>query len=200
MIIRMHILLITTLLISFSVNAISAEVDNTGWFVGAMTGELAATEIESGVKQDQEASSFGIYGGINFNESFGLELTVMKTGNGADNKPNLISADYTMISFAPKFTLHINQLLSVYAKVGFAIIDYDENYDIDYLGRGFDESWTDIVPTSGAGVQIKISEGLNARMSYEYSEGTLDSHSIWNSIPDVYVDVHQVNFGLHHQF
>nr|WP_299803139.1 porin family protein [uncultured Shewanella sp.] len=179
-------------LVALAITAMTASVmanaatDRTGFYVGGELGAVSAKaegETESG-------QSYGVYGGYNFNEWFGLEGTLYATNDLIDNQYASVNA--AAFSVTPKFTLVLNDTFSLYGKVGISsvavVIDAPFS-DIDYSGFGI---------TLGAGVNAALTESLNLRLGYDYTPTDLDSDDF--GAEDFDVDFSRVTLGMHYQF
>jgi len=176
------LVLATSLLsISFSAFSQDSSVEDTGWFVGGSLGQFE-TEFEGGDSVKDNGS--GIYGGYNFNKWFGLEGSFGSVEHG----------DYDIsigsLSVAPKLTLVINDVVSLYAKVGLSVVALiDDEYD---------EDWSGIGQTYGVGAQFGITKGLKLRIGYDLIDVTLENDD-YDDL-EVDADLTQTTLGVHYQF
>lgn len=182
----------------------SSARDNRGWFVGG-TLSYAEGETEAGnVKLlDEEGIGFGVYGGYNFNEWFGLEGSSFQSENMAGDSSGLDSAEFFTLSFMPKLTVNFNDSFGIYFKAGPTFVNYTEEY-YDYEGDYWDDEfdWSEVILGAGIGTEISIQDGVKLRLSYDYVSGNLDENWYDWDAPNERVDVTLGRFslGAHYQF
>lgn len=179
--------------------------DNRGWYIG---GELSYADGESELRNEPKLSEngvgFGVYGGYNFSDWFGLEGNTFQSDNMADNRTNLASAEFFTLSFMPKFTVNFNEKVGLYFKAGPTYVLYTEEYDDDYYYSWDDDAdWSEVMLGAGIGMVFDIQNGVKMRLSYDHVSGTLDE--TWyddNDTPSNRVDVTLGRFalGVHYQF
>jgi len=191
-------------LLSLNANADVNRVDDTGWYAGASIA-YASSEIELKNKfiQKENAESFGFYGGYNFTGWFGIEGTLIQTGDVSDNRDNLVKADLFGLSFTPKFTYRFTPNFSVFTKLGVAFISYEEEYDnVLILERDTEETWSGLATNLGIGAQFDIPYGIKIRVSYEVFKGTVGSNdeTSYRRIADVDAKVNLTSLSMHYQF
>lgn len=182
----------------------SSARDNRGWFVGG-TLSYAEGETEAGnVKLlDEEGIGFGVYGGYNFNEWFGLEGSSFQSENMAGDSSGLDSAEFFTLSFMPKLTVNFNDSFGIYFKAGPTFVNYTEEY-YDYEGDYWDDEfdWSEVILGAGIGTEIRIQDGVKLRLSYDYVSGNLDENWYDWDAPNERLDVTLGRFslGAHYQF
>ncbi|MGL5048448.1 MAG: porin family protein [Shewanella sp.] len=172
-----------SLLSALAATQVSAATDTTGFYVGGALNKLTVDFL------DETATGAGVYGGYNFNEWSGLEANLFGT---SDLDTDLADISAYALSFTPKFTAQINDIFSVYAKVGIAtILAYVDSYSIneDITGYGW---------VYGVGVNAAVTENLNIRVSYNLTKGNLQSDGPY--IVDFETDIKQLAVGMHYQF
>lgn len=165
----------------------SAAADTTGFYVGGALNRVAVDVVDD----SDTGTGFGVYGGYNFNEWFGLEANLFATADLGDRDTDVTAGALT---FAPKFTLQINDMFSAYAKVGVASMAM--NFD----GFGFDEDFTGFGWTYGVGINAAVTERLNVRFSYDVTTGDLDADHSYLNMKDIDTDMKQLAIGVHYQF
>ncbi len=182
--------LVTISLLSVLATAqVSAATDTTGFYVG---GALNKVTIDGDDFTDsQSGTGIGAYGGYNFNDWFGLEANLFATGDLGDRDVDVSAG---ALSFTPKFTAQINDVFSVYGKVGIA------SMAIVLDGNGFDEDLTGFGWTYGVGVNAAVTEHLNIRVSYDVTTGELDADNNRLGLNDIDTDIKQFAVGVHYQF
>jgi outer membrane immunogenic protein len=180
MLLKKLVLATALLSISFSAYSQDSSVEDTGWFMGGSLGQFE-TEFETGYSEKD--SSFGIYGGYNFNKWFGLEASFGSVEHEIDGSDVSIGN----LSVAPKFTVVINDVVSLYAKLGLSVVVLtDDEYD---------EDWNGVGTTYGVGAQFGITKNLKLRIGYDLIDVTLE-----NDDYEVDTDLTQTALGVHYQF
>ncbi|MFB2663064.1 porin family protein [Shewanella mangrovisoli] len=180
-------LVAVSLLSTLVASQASAAADTTGFYVG---GALNRVTVEA-FDDSETGTGFGVYGGYNFNEWFGLEANLFATPDLGDSDVDITAGALT---FAPKFTLQINDMFSAYAKVGVASMAM--NVD----GLGFDEDFTGFGWTYGVGINAAVTERLNVRFSYDVTTGDLEADHKHLNVNDIDTDMKQLAIGVHYQF
>lgn len=161
--------------------------DDSGFYLG---GAINKTELSSDdVNDSTDATGFGIYGGYQFNDWFGLESNLFAADIGEDS----IDAAVGALTFTPTFTARINETFSVFAKVGIASMAVVvESYYDDFTASG-------IGFTYGVGLNAALTENLNLRVSFDISKGDLDIDE-YGYIDNLDAEIEQLALGLHYQF
>ncbi|AVV84258.1 MULTISPECIES: porin family protein [Shewanella] len=180
-------IVIISLLSTLVATQVSAETDKTGFYVGGAVNRVTLDALGD----SESGTGFGVYGGYNFNEWFGLEANLFATGDLGDRNVDMSAG---ALSFTPKFTAQINDIFSVYAKVGIA------SMAVNVDGFGFDEDFTGFGWTYGAGINAAVTEHLNIRVSYDVTTGDLDADHSYVGIKDMDTDIKQFAVGVHYQF
>ena len=179
--------------------------DNRGWYVGgALSYAEGKTEAGNVTLLDEEGIGFGVYGGYNFNDWFGLEGSSFQSDNMANGRAGLDNAEFFTLSFMPKLTVNFNDSVGVFFKVGPTFVMYTEEYN-DYDGYYYwdDEfDWSEVILGAGVGTEVKIQDGVKLRLSYDYVSGNLDENWYDWDAPNERVDVTLGRFalGVHYQF
>lgn len=174
-------------LVSLATLPVMAEVDNTGFYIGAAVNNVELKAVDESEKE----TGLGIYGGYNFNQWFGLEANLFVSGNLGDDEVDLVAGALTL---TPKFTLQFNETFSGYVKFGLAsmAVVADSYYaDTTFSGIGV---------TYGLGVNLSVTDSLNIRLSYDVSSGDLESDDDYYFPEDLDSDIKQLALGLHYQF
>lgn len=161
--------------------------DDSGFYLG---GAINKTELSSDdVNDSTDATGFGIYGGYQFNDWFGLESNLFAADIGEDS----IDAAVGALTFTTTFTARINETFSVFAKVGIASMAVVvESYYDDFTASG-------IGFTYGIGLNAALTENLNLRVSFDISKGDLDIDE-YGYIDNLDAEIEQLALGLHYQF
>ena len=176
-----------SLLAVFASSNVVAANDHSGFYVGGSVGQLklkAEGNSDSGI-------GYGIYGGYNFNDWFGLETHMFLSGDLGGNGQDK-GAGY--LALTPKFTYQIDDTFSVYGKIGIAsmavVFERDNQRDEDLSGFGV---------VYGVGINASVTENLNIRLGYDIVKGDLDSDFPFNR-KDIDTDISSLALGVHYQF
>jgi len=182
----------------------AGEADNTGWYVGGDIAGVATTAKSKNVfTQKKSVASLGAYGGYNFNEWFGLEGMLTVTGDVANNRANLDTANFLSLTMTPKFTHRLSPIASVYAKGGFIYLSYREEYSNNAFPRGSQESWSSATGlTLGVGALFDMSNKIKLRIAYDHIEGSLKYNESFYFVKpaNVQAQLNRVSVGVHYQF
>lgn len=179
--------------------------DNRGWYVGgALSYATGEVEVRNQKLLDEEGVGFGVYGGYNFSDWFGLEGASFHSDNMRDDREGLDSAEFFTLSFMPKLMVNVNDSFGLFFKAGPTFVMYTEEYE-RYSGRYYwdDEyDWSDIMLGAGLGAEIAVQERVKLRISYDYVSGSLDENWYERNAPSNRVDVSLKRFalGVHYQF
>lgn len=202
--IKQLVLFVSVITISVSSYGDVAANNDAGFFVGGMGGNSSTTTVLKNTStQKGSASFYGIYGGYNFTDWLGLETAFFNTGDVSDNREHLVKADYLALSIAPKLTYRVSPFFSVYAKAGFAYLNYKETYDDTILfERGTKQTWSGIARYVGIGGQFDIKYGVKVRVGFDRVTGSIGSNdnTYYRDIPDVDAKLDQLSLGMHYAF
>lgn len=172
-----------SLLTVFASSNVVAANDHSGFYVGGSVGQLklkAEGNNDSGI-------GYGVYGGYNFNDWFGLETNMFLSGDLGGNGQDK-GAGY--LALTPKFTYQIDDTFSVYGKIGIASMAVDNQRYEDLSGFGV---------VYGVGINASVTENLNIRLGYDIVKGDLDAYLPFNR-KDIHTDISSLALGVHYQF
>lgn len=179
--------------------------NNRGWYVGgALSYANGEVEVRDQKLSDEEGVGFGVYGGYNFNDWFGLEGSSFQSEDMGDNRAGLDSAEFFTLSFMPKVMVNFNDNFGIFFKAGPTFVMYTEEY-YNYNDRYYwdDEyDWSEVMLGAGVGTEIKLQDNIKLRLSYDYVSGTLDENWYDRDSPNSRIDVTLGRFalGVHYQF
>lgn len=157
-----------------------------GFYLG---GQANNTSIEDNIGTfDESAIGLGVYGGYNFNDSFGLEASIFATDSFVDEGDFRMAA----LSISPVVRHAFTDSVTVYLKAGLVINNTysdDDDNDESYKGTGW---------LFGAGVDVTLTESLALRLFYEINETEPES----GELDMYYADISLVQYGvgLHYRF
>lgn len=189
--------LIATLAVLSALSSTSAfaATDYTGFYIGG-----GGSNIDLDIKHvngDFSANGATLYGGYNFSDWMGIEGTISAATGLGKNGVDLSIATF---SVGPKFTFILSDKVSLFTKVALASTaleddsnDWDDDWDWD------DEAdWSGFGYSLAAGVHFAMTDKLNLRLSYEYTDTELDADSRYDS--DLDGELNIITLGLHYQF
>lgn len=168
-------------------------MNDTGGYVG---GEIAANSVATGRFEQANGTAFGIYGGYNFTNSFGLESSFSMTSlsKGTDgNSRN--SAAIGGLSITPKVSFRISEFLSIFAKAGIVVTALcDGNFNND--------CWSGTPGTAGFGLQFDLNQHVKLRVGYDVTKGNLTykSNRSYYKIDSFESTQKRTNVSMHYQF
>jgi OOP family OmpA-OmpF porin len=136
-----------------------------GLYAGAAVGK-ASIEIDA-VGFDADDTAFKVFGGYNFNRNFAVELAFIDGGKPDDRfGTGSVEVAVDAINLSALGRLPVNEMFSVFGKVGFA------SYDVEVKGRvgntvvgSADGSDEDL--SYGLGAAFNIGTNVEVRGEYE---------------------------------
>ncbi|QSX40689.1 porin family protein [Shewanella cyperi] len=181
---KLNSLLVGSLLLSLTSPVFAAK--DLGYYLG---GQINHTSMTDRIGDFEESAlGLGVYGGYNFNKSFGLEAGI----HGTDSYIDEVDIRSAAITLAPTVRHAYSDVVTVYLKGGLlweAIYSPDDSTTDDYRGIGW---------LLGTGVDMTLTESLALRLSYEYSETEPESKDYDNYFAST--RVHQFGVGMHYRF
>ena len=193
MITKNNLLFSAILLTAISVHAHDMHTNDTGGYVG---GEIATNSVTAD-SDKASATAFGVYGGYNFTNWFGLESTFTVTNfSKGTNASSTTATAIGSFSLTPKFTVRTSDSLSIYAKVGVAVTALcDDNNNND--------CWSGTPGTAGFGLQFDLSPHAKLRFGYDVTKGSLTykpKHSYSYGYGSFDLTQKRVSVSMHYQF
>jgi opacity protein-like surface antigen len=202
--------LLSGLMLVMCATCVNAEhIDHLGGFVGGafgatkFVGEFDSSPYFSDV--DEKAGTINVYGGYNFNRYFGLEGTILISGDLSTGSN--YDASYDEITITPKLTVPISERFAFYFKAGVSLASYSEVYDLVPAFADDEYFWGGVGLTAGLGVQIAVMQYLHLRISYDHSsiefkptEDTAFDGTFVFVVPDLDADINRTSIGMHYQF
>lgn len=180
-----------TLLCALTSMPTLAATEYSGFFIG---GGVSNVDLDiKYIDEDFSGTGFTLYGGYNFTQWFGLEAAISAATDLGDSSSDLTAAAFTV---TPKFSLVLNDTVTLFAKAGIASVALNDDYYDD--GWDSDADFSGIGYTLGTGANFAVTEHLNIRLSYEYISAELDADS--NYYSDIDTELSVFNLGLHYQF
>ncbi|WP_077755439.1 porin family protein [Shewanella psychrophila] len=172
------------LLVTVTTPAFAAK--DLGFYLG---GQVNNTAIEDNIGNfDESAVGLGVYGGYNFNDSFGIEASIFATDSFVDEMDFRMAA----MTISPVIRHAFTDNITAYLKAGLVVnrtYSNDDDVDESYEGTGW---------LFGAGVDVTLTESLALRVFYEASETDPESDERDNYFADI--SLKQYGIGLHYRF
>ncbi|TWD40959.1 OOP family OmpA-OmpF porin [Vibrio crassostreae] len=126
-------------------------------YVGGKLGWNLLNDACSISSKCDDALGGGIYGGYEYNDYLGFELSADHLGKVSINTDqNSIDKELFSLSLSPKFSLPLTSKLSTFAKIGAAYTHIDHK--------------SDFVPTAGLGLEYKKDYNWSVRAEYQRFE------------------------------
>jgi opacity protein-like surface antigen len=182
-----------------------AKNDSEGLYIGTNVGR---GNLEFG-SFSKSANILGLTVGYHSNDWFGMEGNLTKSGDFqtglagenmyyGNNEITINRADISITTFSltPKFTLVLNDMFSVYAKLGISYIDGNSELSTSdfYVKTKADG----IGYTAGIGVHGMITDNLDLILAYEITGADLSVDNENND--NVYAKFSQYSIGLQYNF
>lgn len=156
---------------------VAAQAADQGWYVG---GKIGAASYEDN-RLDEDDTSFGVYGGYQFNPYFAVEGQYTNFGDieGSLTPPDLGtgSVEPESIGVAAVGFLPIGEQFKLLGKAGFHSYDLNPDGGQDLRDAIGDDSSTD--PYYGVGAQFDFTSNFSLRTEYTRFEfGDADNDEI----------------------
>lgn len=180
---------------------VHGESDTKGWYIGPHIGSAQVSIKTKGSSSfEVNPTIYGIEGGIQITEWFGLESTFHKTARFESPRDGIYDSHLRFYTFAPKLSINISPDTTVYVKYGTAFIAYEENFQYsDTSSESTD--WSSSAPTFGLGFQQRLHDHIWLRVGYEHFEATLDSGFFtWHTDRDPKLVSDTLFAGINYQF
>ncbi|WP_065204475.1 porin family protein [Shewanella woodyi] len=181
---KLNSLLTAGILLAVSTPAFAAK--DLGFYLG---GQVNQTSLEDNIGVlDESAKGLGVYGGYNFNDSFGIEAGFFATDSFVDE----VDVRMAAFSLSPVVRHAFTDSVTGYLKAGLVlnrIYSDDDEVDESYQGTGW---------LFGAGVDVTITESLALRVFYEINETEPENSELDNYYADI--SLVQYGIGLHYRF
>jgi OmpA-OmpF porin, OOP family len=139
-----------------------------GFYAGAGIGttKIGDDQFDNAGIDDSD-TGFKIFGGYTFNENWGIEVSYFDFGEAsASQGGDSVSVGVSGLSAAGVGRLPLNDMFSLYGKLGFASYDVDAKFNIAGFGRGSaSDSDSDMI--YGVGGALSFGGNFEARLEYE---------------------------------
>lgn len=136
-----------------------------GWYAGLRAGYSNNEDscIEEPSSCDQTDFGYGAFGGYDFNQNLGVELSYNDIGDTRARYPSLsLKGELREADLALKLSLMLTERAKLYGKIGAAY------WDAEVTGGPFVLEDKDVSPLFGAGLEVPFSPRWAARLEYQY--------------------------------
>ena len=165
----------------------STERDNSGLFISGSYGGYKAHDGEF----DDERDLYGVSVGYQFNSFFALEVDYLDFGKFGEEE---VRSDLKDLSLSVKGRLPLTESFGIYAKAGaFA-------YDMDVSAFDESETYDDISPVVGAGIDFMVTPSLTAFAEYNRYNVDIDEDDFDGEITNDGPDFDTARVGLRYTF
>ncbi len=165
-----------------------ANGNDRGFYLGGAVGSVS-TDF-GGIESD--GTLYGIYGGYDFNSWFGLETSLMLSGN-LENK--YFDVYVGTLTVTPTLTFPINSYFSIYTKAGIA------SMAMELSNSSSSETYSDLTWTYGVGVKAAITPNIVARVSYDVISGEMENDDNFKLASNNFdVDISKLMLGVQYKF
>jgi outer membrane protein with beta-barrel domain len=165
----MHKRLGLTVIAAFALAAsMAAQADTQpGFYAGAGLGttKIGADELDNTGFDDSD-TGFKIFGGYDFNQNFGVEVSYFDLGEGSiEDAGDSASIGVSGLSASAVGRLPLSDMFSLYGKLGFASYDVDFDFNVAGFGSG-SQSDSDSDMIYGVGGALNFGN-FGMRLEYE---------------------------------
>lgn len=166
----MHKRLGLTVFAAFAFAAsMAAQADTQpGFYAGAGIGTTkVGGDGFNGAGVDDSDTGFKVFGGYTFNENWGVEVSYFDFGEAsASGGGGSVSVGVTGLSASAVGRLPINDMFSLYGKLGLASYDVKAKFNVPGFGSGSaSDSDSDLI--YGVGGALSFGGNFEARVEYE---------------------------------
>ncbi|HKQ14402.1 MAG TPA: porin family protein [Steroidobacteraceae bacterium] len=140
-----------------------------GFYAGVGLGmsKVGADELD-GTGFDDSDTGFKIFGGYDFNQNFGVEVSYFDLGEGSiDGGSASASVGVTGLSASAVGRIPVSEMFALYGKIGYASYDIDLDFNnVPGFGSGhLSDSDSDLI--YGIGGALSFGGNFEARLEYE---------------------------------
>lgn len=165
----------------------SSERDNSGFFISGSYGGYKA----HGGEFDDDRDLYGVSAGYQFNPFFALEADYIDFGKFGDDE---VRSDLKGLSLAAKGRLPLTDAFGIYGKVGaFAS-------DMDVSAFDEDETYDEVSPFVGAGVDFMMTHSLTAFAEYNRYNVDIDEDDFNGQVTNDGPEFDTARVGLRYTF
>ncbi|MGM0570169.1 outer membrane beta-barrel protein [Marinobacter sp.] len=165
----------------------AGERDNSGFFISGSYGGYKA----HGGEFDDDRDLYGVSAGYQFNPFFALEADYIDFGKFGDDE---VRSDLKGLSLSAKGRLPLTEAFGVYGKVGaFAS-------DMEVSAFDEDETYDEVSPFVGAGVDFMMTHSLTAFAEYNRYNVDIDEDDFNGQVTNDGPEFDTARVGLRYTF
>lgn len=165
----------------------SSERDNSGFFISGSYGGYKA----HGSEFDDDRDLYGVSAGYQFNPFFALEADYIDFGKFGDDE---VRSDLKGLSLSAKGRLPLTDAFGIYGKVGaFAS-------DMEVSAFDEDETYDEVSPFVGAGVDFMMTHSLTAFAEYNRYNVDIDEDDFNGQVTNDGPEFDTARVGLRYTF
>ena len=165
----------------------SSERDNSGFFISGSYGGYKA----HGGEFDDDRDLYGVSAGYQFNPFFALEADYIDFGKFGDDE---VRSDLKGLSLSAKGRLPLTDAFGIYGKVGaFAS-------DMEVSAFDEDETYEEVSPFVGAGVDFMMTHSLTAFAEYNRYNVDIDEDDFNGQVTNDGPEFDTARVGLRYTF
>lgn len=165
----------------------SSERDNSGFFISGSYGGYKA----HGGEFDDDRDLYGVSAGYQFNPFFALEADYIDFGKFGDDE---VRSDLKGLSLSAKGRLPLTDAFGIYGKVGaFAS-------DMEVSAFDEDETYDEVSPFVGAGVDFMMTHSLTAFAEYNRYNVDIDEDDFNGQVTNDGPEFDTARVGLRYTF
>ncbi|MCK7543948.1 outer membrane beta-barrel protein [Marinobacter bryozoorum] len=165
----------------------SSERDNSGFFISGSYGGYKA----HGGEFDDDRDLYGVSAGYQFNPFFALEADYIDFGKFGDDE---VRSDLKGLALSAKGRLPLTDAFGIYGKVGaFAS-------DMDVSAFDEDETYDEVSPFVGAGVDFMMTHSLTAFAEYNRYNVDIDEDDFNGQVTNDGPEFDTARVGLRYTF
>lgn len=149
--------------------ATAAQADTQpGFYAGASIGTTkVGDDAFDGTGIDDSDTGFKVFGGYDFNQNFGVEVSYVDFGEASiSDAGDSLSVGVSALTASAVGRLPVSDMFTLFGKLGFASYDVDVDFNIAGLGSGSgSDSDSDLI--YGVGGALRFGGAFEARLEYE---------------------------------
>jgi OmpA-OmpF porin, OOP family len=139
-----------------------------GFYAGAGIGTTkVGDDAFDGTGIDDSDTGFKVFGGYDFNQNFGVEVSYVDFGEASiSDAGDSLSVGVSALTASAVGKLPVSEMFTLFGKLGFASYDVDVNFNIAGFGSGSgSDSDSDLI--YGVGGALRFGGNFEARLEYE---------------------------------
>jgi OmpA-OmpF porin, OOP family len=165
---RLGLTIFAALGLMAATTAAQAADTQPGFYVGAGIGSTKVGDDGfDGTGIDDSDTGFKVFGGYDFNQNFGVEVSYVDFGEASISEAgDSLSVGVSALTASAVGRLPVSDMFTVFGKLGFASYDIDVDFNIAGFGSGSgSDSDSDLM--YGVGGALSFGGNFEARLEYE---------------------------------